>query len=94
MHDILERIYASKQQRLRAEELAEPYELLRERALASRSQRRPFLAAIKRAHGPAIVAEIKRASPSLGLISRNFDPAQLAGQYENGGADCISVLTE
>ncbi|MEO6913287.1 MAG: indole-3-glycerol phosphate synthase TrpC [Candidatus Baltobacteraceae bacterium] len=94
MNDILKRIYEGKRRRLAAEERAEPYATLRERALAGRTQRRPFLQTIKNADGPAIVAEIKRASPSLGLISRDFDPSALAAAYDAGGADCISVLTE
>jgi indole-3-glycerol phosphate synthase len=51
-------------------------------------------AALRAAQGPAIIAEIKHASPSLGLIVRNFEPAQIASTYERGGADAISVLTE
>lgn len=94
MNDILQRIYEGKKRKLQAEERAEPYATLRERALGSRSQRRPFLRAIKDAAGPAIIAEVKRASPSLGLIARSFDPAKLGASYDAGGADCISVLTE
>jgi indole-3-glycerol phosphate synthase len=41
-----------------------------------------------------VIAEIKRASPSVGLIARNFDTAQIASEYEEAGADAISVLTE
>jgi indole-3-glycerol phosphate synthase len=55
--------------------------------------RRDFAAAL-RAKAPAIVAEVKKASPSKGLLSADFQPARIAGAYERGGAAAVSVLTD
>lgn len=94
MVDILHRIYDAKAAARAQEEAREPYDVVRAHALARKAQRRPFLQAIRCADGPAIIGEIKRASPSAGLIARNFDPAAIAQTYDASGVDCISVLTE
>jgi indole-3-glycerol phosphate synthase len=94
MVDILHRIYDAKAAVRAQEEAREPYDVVRAHALARKRERRPFLQAIGNANGPAIIGEIKRASPSAGLIARNFDPAAIAKTYDGSGVDCISVLTE
>ena len=94
MVDILHRIYDAKALVAAREEAREPYDVVRAHAFASRRGRRPFLNALRSSRGPAIVGEIKRASPSAGLIARNFDPASIAHVYDSAGVDCISVLTE
>ncbi len=94
MSDILQRLYAAKAATFAADEARESYAEVVARAEARRGERRPFARAIATARGPAVIAEIKRASPSVGLISRNFDPAVVASNYELAGVDAISVLTE
>ncbi len=91
---MLEKLYAAKARARAADEANEPYEAIRERAADRVRERRGFRAALDGARGPAIVAEIKRASPSVGLIVPHLDPAEIAAAYEAAKADAISVLTE
>ncbi len=94
MDDVLKKIYEARARRLEAEMREEPYTAVRERAFATAGRRRPFLGALQASGGTAVVAEIKRASPSAGLIARNFDHVAIGRAYEKAGADAISVLTE
>lgn len=66
---------------------------LRHAAESRRAHRRDFTAAL-RTKRPAIISEIKKASPSRGVLVENFKPAELARQYETGGAAALSVLTD
>ena len=93
-NDVLKKIYAAKAQHLEEEMAREPYGAMRERAKASVATRRPFLETLKEQRGNALVTEIKRASPSAGLIARDFNAVAIAERYERAGADCISILTE
>jgi indole-3-glycerol phosphate synthase len=58
------------------------------------SEKRPFIEAIAQAQGLGIIAEVKKASPSKGIISADFDPKAIAEKYEKGDAAAISVLTD
>jgi indole-3-glycerol phosphate synthase len=89
---ILERIFAAKRAELEADRAAVPLEAIREAARNAPAPR-DFLAAL-RAHRPAIIAEIKRASPSKGDILPGLDPGAVAREYAAMGAAAISVLTD
>jgi indole-3-glycerol phosphate synthase len=94
--NILNQIVATKEVELaqRAPRAVTPA-ILRE-AVAQHGPRRPFLNALRSPNHPgcALIAEIKKASPSAGVIRPAFDPIQIARTYEAGGADCLSVLTD
>ncbi len=85
---ILERIVAAKRTEVAAARKRAP-----EVKLDAAPAVRDFIGAL-RAKRPAVIAEIKRASPSKGLLRSNFDPAAIAKSYEKGGAACMSVLTD
>lgn len=89
--DILARIVAHK--RAEGTPAAATVREWERRADALRPAHRDFRAALL-ANPPSIIAEIKKASPSKGLLSRDFDPIALAREYESGGAAALSVLTD
>jgi indole-3-glycerol phosphate synthase len=96
MSDILEKITSYKLAEVAAAKARQPLQVMAEYA-RSAPPVRPFADAIRKAHAegrPALISEIKKASPSKGLIRANFDPPALARAYEAGGATCLSILTD
>ncbi|WP_342316940.1 indole-3-glycerol phosphate synthase TrpC [Lysobacter sp. FW306-1B-D06B] len=96
MSDILNTILARKAEEIQQRSRVRPLDDMRVRAL-QQPPTRGFVEAIRRKHAAneaAVIAEVKKASPSKGLIRKDFNPAQIARSYEEGGAACLSVLTD
>ncbi len=92
---ILDKIKAYKLQEIAADKAVTPFAAVEEAARAA-DPVRPFAKALiaAEAKGYGLIAEVKKASPSKGLIREDFHPASLAAAYEAGGATCLSVLTD
>ncbi|MCY4305683.1 MAG: indole-3-glycerol phosphate synthase TrpC [Aestuariivita sp.] len=92
---ILNHIKAYKLEEIAKAKAQKPWQTVYNEALST-APVRPFSKALKTAShkGYGLIAEIKRASPSKGLIRSDFDPVKLAAAYEQGGASCLSVLTD
>ncbi len=98
MTDILQKIIAVKKQEIALARIQTPESELQAIIKARRpGDRRSFRAALQRGadcKSPSVIAEVKKASPSKGLIRPDFHPAEIAKSYEKAGAACLSVLTD
>ncbi len=93
MSTILDRIVARKRQEIEAAQRAQPAEELRAR-LAEAPPPRDFFATLAAGPPVRLIAEVKKASPSRGVIREDFDPVAIGRTYQRHGASCLSVLTD
>ncbi|MCL4133770.1 UNVERIFIED_CONTAM: hypothetical protein GTU68_014405, partial [Idotea baltica] len=91
--NVLENIVTHKLQEVAAAKIAIPLEGLKA-TLSNAPAPRDFLQSLKDHHPMGLIAEVKKASPSAGLIREDFNPVEIAKNYQANGAACISVLTD
>lgn len=96
MSDILNKILATKREEISKASAVKSLQQIHEEALAQPDPRDFVGSLVEKddANLPAVIAEIKKASPSKGVIRENFNPAEIAESYEKAGAACLSVLTD
>lgn len=95
--DILKKIVAHKRDEVAAAKVRFPLTRLRERLSLVEDQTRGFVRALRtmdESGGTAVIAEVKKGSPSKGIIRADFDPLEIAALYQANGATCLSVLTD
>lgn len=91
MNSVLQRIAQQKLEEIALAKKEKPLNLLKQQPVI---EKRNFLSALKTKDAPAIIAEIKKASPSKGIIRKDFNAAEIASIYNQHGACCLSVLTD
>lgn len=91
---ILSAILKNKKKEIAAAKKRVPLTMLKKRALSLVSRRPRFLKALQKNRPIAVIAEIKRKSPSKGILRKNFSPVVIARSFERGGAAALSVLTD
>ena len=93
--DILQQIVETKKREVASAKIAVPLEVLQEKCAAAEPPRNFFAALTKQPEGLVnIIAEVKKSSPSAGVMKEDFDPVAIAKTYEAAGADALSVLTD
>src|SRR5262245_21088006 len=93
MTSVLDEIVAAKRNQIAAAKVARSEEAVRQQAAAA-PPARDFFGALSGPGPIRLIAEVKKASPSRGLIRANFDPVQIARTFEQHSASCVSVLTD
>jgi indole-3-glycerol phosphate synthase len=96
MADVLQKILATKREEIARASASVSLEEIKRRARVAGAPR-DFVGAMRDRIGagaPAVIAEVKKASPSKGVLREDFDPSAIAASYERGGAACLSVLTD
>lgn len=94
---ILDKILETKKEEVAAAKLRQPLVKVRDRVGDLEDQPRGFARSLRYMHdsgGVALIAEVKKGSPSKGIIREDFDPVDIAETYEQGGATCLSILTD
>mgnify|MGYP001058009653 FL=1 len=94
---ILKKIIDRKWEEIKERKQTVSLEMVRDQALANKDAPRGFSDALARSlreGRSAVIAEVKKASPSKGVLREHFDPAEIAISYQEGGASCLSVLTD
>jgi len=93
MSNVLNEIVRHKWTEIEAAQQSRPLSGL-QAAVASAPPPRDFVGALRQAHPTGLIAEVKKASPSAGIIRADFHPVEIARTYEANGAACLSVLTD
>ena len=91
---ILDDILRHKRIEIRRSKKTRPLSVLQKEAARLPKRKNNFLLSLKRSRGMAVIAEIKRRSPSQGILSKNFNAAKIAREYQASGASALSVLTD